>query len=56
MRRRGDRYECALCGAELDVPFDATPKVTIKAASGQPNVRVLSIGRKEIHRCEAKPT
>ena len=55
MRRRGDRYECALCGAELDIPLDAKPKVTIKAASGKPNVRVLTIRRKEIHRCEAQP-
>jgi hypothetical protein len=55
MRVQDGRYVCALCGAVLDLPMEATPKVMIKAASGQPTWRVLSVGRKEIHRCE-RPT
>jgi hypothetical protein len=46
------QYECVLCCAVLDLPIDATPKVTIKAASGKPTWRVLSVDGKEIHRCE----
>jgi len=54
-RLTSGRYQCAVCGADLDVPADATPKVMIKAGSGKPTVRLLSIGGKEIHRCE-RPT
>jgi hypothetical protein len=28
------------------------PLATIIAAGGKPNVRVLKVGRREIHRCE----
>jgi hypothetical protein len=52
MQLRNDRYTCAHCGAVLDLPLDASPKVMIKAASGKPTVRVLSIKGDEIHRCE----
>jgi hypothetical protein len=52
MLRRDDRYTCAHCGAVLNLRLDATPKVTIKGASGKPTVRVLSVGREEVHRCE----
>jgi hypothetical protein len=45
------KWECAHCGAELDVPDDKVPMVVIHAASGKPNVRVLSLDRKELHRC-----
>jgi hypothetical protein len=34
----------------LDIPLEA--KTTISAASGRPTVRVLRIGKVEIHRCE----
>src|SRR5207253_6358288 len=40
----GGPYRCALCGAVLILPFDATPKVKIAAASGRPTWRILSIG------------
>jgi len=52
MRLLNGTYECAQCGLVLDIPSDAHPKVTIKAASGQPTWRVLTRGGKEIHRCE----
>jgi hypothetical protein len=54
-RLTSDRYQCAVCGADIAIPADATPKVMIKAGSGKPTVRLLSIGGKEIHRCE-RPT
>jgi hypothetical protein len=52
MRLRDGRYECAQCGAVLDVPLDDTPNVMIHAASGQPTMRVISVGYTELHRCE----
>ena len=52
MRLRNGRYECAYCGAVLDIPLLNDPHVTIKAASGVPNVRTLSLEGKEIHACE----
>jgi hypothetical protein len=36
----------------LDIPLDAKTKSMISAASGRPTVRVLRIGKVEIHRCE----
>jgi hypothetical protein len=52
MRLRNGHYECAYCGAELDIPPGAQPRVTFHAASGKPNVRVLQVEGREIHRCE----
>jgi hypothetical protein len=48
---RDGSYVCALCGAELDVSEHDTV-TTIAGSSGKPNLRILSIGGKEIHRCE----
>jgi hypothetical protein len=40
------------CGAELDgVPADAVPRAELWARSGEPNVRVLTVHGKEVHRC-----
>lgn len=47
-------YVCAQCGEVLDLPKGEPPKVTIRAASGKPNVRVLTHDGKEIHRCTVK--
>jgi hypothetical protein len=55
VRLRDGRTECALCGAALDIPEGVTPTITIHAASGRPNIRVISIGREEIHRCQITP-
>jgi hypothetical protein len=52
MRLKDGRYECAHCGAVLDVPVVQDPVVVIHAASGQPTVRVLTYEGREIHRCE----
>ena len=52
MRLTGDKYSCAVCGEVLDIPADAHPQTTLKAASGQPTWRVLTRDNKEIHRCE----
>jgi hypothetical protein len=51
MRRHDGRYECANCGAQLDIPANGEPNVTFHAAGGKPNVRVLKLNGREIHRC-----
>ena len=55
MRIRDGKFECALCSAPLDVAQGERVMVALHAASGQPNVRVLTVGEHEIHRCEIKP-
>ena len=52
MRRRDGRYECARCGAMLDVPDRAQVRTMIMQSSGQPAVRAILADGKEIHRCE----
>jgi hypothetical protein len=52
MRLNDGRYECVHCGAVLDIPLVGEPKVMIHGASGEPNMRVLSLNGKEIHRCD----
>ena len=54
MRQLDGRWLCVECGAELHVPQGEEPKVSLHAASGKPNVRVLKLGNKEIHRCEVR--
>ena len=51
MRRRRGEWTCKQCGVVLDVPEGRRPDVTIAAASGQPNVRILTVDGEEIHRC-----
>jgi hypothetical protein len=36
----------------LDIESDAEPLVVFHAASGEPNVRVISVEGREMHRCE----
>jgi len=55
MRIRDGKYECALCAAPLDVAPGERVIVAVHAASGHPNVRVLTVGEREIHRSEIKP-
>jgi hypothetical protein len=50
--RNDGRYECAFCGAVLDEPVTVNPRVTIRAATDAPRMRVILIGGKEVHRCE----
>jgi hypothetical protein len=44
-----DTYECAVCGATIDVPDGAMPQVEIRA--GSQIVRVLRFNQVEVHRC-----
>jgi hypothetical protein len=52
MRLVDGRYECAHCGAAIEIDPDAQPIVVMHAASGQPNVRVITVEGHEVHRCE----
>jgi hypothetical protein len=54
VRLQDGKYVCALCGARLEIEV-ARPMVVIHSASGKPNMRVLEVAGREIHRCEIKP-
>jgi hypothetical protein len=54
MRSVRGRHECANCGARLEVADEDVVNVMFRASSGQPNVRVVIVERKEIHRCEVR--
>jgi hypothetical protein len=54
LRLHDGRYECVHCNVILDIPVDERPIVTISAASGRPNVRILKMHGVEIHRCEVR--
>ena len=45
------KYVCLLCGAEIEVPKDERPLVTIKASSGKPNIRAIILRGRELHSC-----
>ena len=44
-------YECAVCGAVLDIPGDEKPRVVIKSTSGKPHMRAIIYDGVEIHAC-----
>jgi hypothetical protein len=52
MRVHEGRYECDQCGSVLDVPLLKRLEIKLHGAGGQPNVRVLYIDGREIHRCQ----
>jgi hypothetical protein len=52
MRLLDGRYECAHCGAVLNLPMLAEPQIVFRAASGKANVRALYVDGQEIHSCE----
>jgi hypothetical protein len=54
MRLVNGRYECAHCGAVLDVDASLVPTVMFHAAGGQPNMRVIRVDGREVHRCEVR--
>ena len=54
MRLVDGRYECAHCGTVLEMAPEAEPRVVFHAASGQPNMRVITVEGREIHRCEVR--
>ena len=57
MRREDSgSYVCAHCGVAVNLAEDETARITIFAAGGRPNVRVVSSGGREIHRCEISST
>ena len=51
MRLHCGRYECALCGAVLDIPLIPDPMVMIKASSRRPRMRALILFGETIHEC-----
>jgi hypothetical protein len=52
-KRQGGGYECALCGAVLDISFSVVPRVHFEQSGGKPSVRVLTVDGTEVHRCTA---
>ena len=50
VRLRDGIYECAHCGTVLDVAAGEVPQFVIVALSGEPNIRVLFLHHREIHR------
>ena len=53
VRQRDGRYECARCGAVLNIAEDEVPLVTVHGASGRGNERVINVDGVEFHRCNA---
>jgi hypothetical protein len=51
MRLRNGKYECVLCGAQLNIPPLATPLVSIKTTSGSGAMRTIAYEGKDIHSC-----
>lgn len=51
MRLRDGHYECTLCGAVLDLPDGVTPLVMLRASSGEPTMRTISVDGREVHSC-----
>ncbi len=47
-----DNYQCLFCEAVLDVPDGTEPLVSIEARGGGPNMHVIKVDGKEIHRCD----
>jgi len=55
MRLENGKYVCTLCGVQIDVTAEEQPLVLIKASSGEPNKRVISLNGKELHACPIVP-
>jgi hypothetical protein len=51
---RNGGYKCSSCGMALDIPAGAKLRTMIVGASGKPNMHVLVVDGKEVHRCEAQ--
>jgi hypothetical protein len=45
------RYQCALCGAVVDLPQDAKPRIVLKSAGGEPTIRAIWYRGQELHAC-----
>jgi len=48
---RKGKYLCVLCGEEVGVLPGQRPKVVIKTFGGKPNMRVITLGDRELHAC-----
>jgi hypothetical protein len=46
-------WHCALCGADLGLLPAERPRTMIVGSAGHVNVRTVTFGRREIHRCES---
>jgi len=51
VRQTNSGYQCAQCGAPLDLSKDALPRTSFSHGSGQPRVRILSVDGADVHRC-----
>jgi hypothetical protein len=50
MHETNGTYTCALCGGGVEMDEDQMLTVIV-GASGKPNVRVLLVDGREVHRC-----
>jgi hypothetical protein len=46
-----ENYECAFCGAPLDVSDYGRSTMTLRARKGEPTIRTISYDGKEVHSC-----
>ena len=51
VRLENGKYLCTLCGEQIDIKADQEPLAVIKASSGAPNLRVITLAGKELHAC-----
>jgi len=51
MRLADGTWQCALCGARMDVPDDGLPFVVFSTTGDHPQYRVVILRDEEIHRC-----
>ena len=54
MRKRGNQYECTICGEKLEVARHAKTREVIAGRSGEPTYRTLLVDGVEVHRCALK--
>ena len=52
MRIEDGRWVCEQCGAVVEMPLDDPWHTEIQRRAGQPNVRIVVAGGREVHRCE----
>jgi len=55
MRLGDGKWQCALCGAVMDVPEDALPYVIFLTPPDAPECRVVMLRDEEVHRCPIAP-
>jgi hypothetical protein len=55
-RQRVTHHQCAFCGADIELPWDAAPVVMLKASGGRGTVRVLRVQGQALHHCANAPT